>query len=368
MRVIDLGSGGPFKLEFNGWARTIVDKAVIENDGYSNYTFDPIFEYELCNSPDDLVSNGRLFIRLEPEYGDGENGPCVTTRNPVVSLDGYESSVTNILNLADVGLEAIDQLWNSNEELVLQLQASLFHNPLFSDICESLPSVPEFGDESIFGKLSDGTWLIFDPRLDLLSNTPNSPQEDGGKNNFIVSGGDTSCSNVPRTFLNEDQCQVSSDACRRSGDSQTEILLENNTIAALNNLTGRYAYAIKGLLVKYDGIVLDHPCTPGLRSRWERKNILECSPTDLYGNTSASLIDLLMESGDKNPYIRDVNFPKEGMICEASDTEPEIEIEVDGVCWKRVHDEYMSIFDVSVFENPFFSIIIFIFLSIPTHR
>ena len=34
-------------------------------------------------------------------------------------------------------------------------------------------------------------------------------------------------------------------------------------------------------------------------------------------------------------------------MCDAGDTEPEIEIEVDEVCWRRVHDEYMSVFDVS---------------------
>ena len=120
--------------------------------------------------------------------------------------------------------------------------------------------------------------------------------------------------------------------------------------------------------MKYDGIALDHPCTPDVRSRWERKDIIECNPTDLYGNTTQSLTELLSESGDSNPYIRDIIFPKEGKMCEASDTEPEIEIEVDGVCWKRVHDEYMSVFDVSTSEMLSSAIIQHIFGHYFTNR
>jgi len=347
LRIVDLGSGdGPFKLELNRWARTVVDQLEIEDDGYSDYTFDPAYEYELCKYPEDTMINGRLYIRLEPE-NENEDGPCVIVRNPLVNLDGHESIVSRIINLPE-DLLPIDQQWNSGEDLVLQLQSSLHDNPSFSSTCANLPIVPEQGDEPIFGKLSDGTWLIFDPRLDLLSNTPALPEEDGGKAEVIASGGETLCSNVPRTFLNEDQCKVSSNACRPSSNSQVEILLDNNTISALNNLTGRYTYAIMGLLVKYDGIVLDHPCTPDLRSRWLRKEVGECNPTDLYGNTTESLTDLLRNSGDRNPYFRDITFPEEGLICEDRDTEPAIEIMVDGVCWRRVHDEFMSVFDVSV--------------------
>ena len=92
---------------------------------------------------------------------------------------------------------------------------------------------------------------------------------------------------------------------------------------------------------------MDHPCTPGLRSRWEPKDIAGCIPTALYSETTASLSKLISESEDSNPYIRDIFFPGEGIFCNPFDTEPEIEINVDGECWKRVHEEDMSVFDVS---------------------
>ena len=338
---------GPFRLEFNGWLRTVVQNLTVDDSNYANYTFDPSYTYTLCNNPEELI-DGRLYVRLEDDS-------CVTIQNPAINLDGYESSVTNIFDLPDKSLQAIDQWWTSGEDLVYKIQTSLFDDASYSSICSRLPSVPESGDEPIFGKLSNGTWFIFDPRIDFYNNTLESPVNDGGQTSVTASGGETYCSNVPRTFLNENQCKLSSDACKPSSDKEIEILLENSTIAAINILTERYVYAITGLLVKYEGIVLDHPCTPGLRSRWEPKDILECNPTTLYSATNSSLHELLLNSGDRNPYMRDIHFPEEGMICNITDTDPEIEIEVDGQCWRRVHDEHMSLFDVSRLSYEFFA-------------
>ena len=134
-------------------------------------------------------------------------------------------------------------------------------------------------------------------------------------------------------------------------DVNTEIMLNNLTIAALHRLTGRYVYSIEGLLVKYEAFNLNHPCTPGLRSRWELKELSDCNQTELHGDTYSTLYDLLMESKDKNMYIRDIFFPEEGLNCNADDIESEIEIEVQGSCWQRVHDEHLSIFDVSSISN-----------------
>jgi hypothetical protein len=115
--------------------------------------------------------------------------------------------------------------------------------------------------------------------------------------------------------------------------------------------------------VKYGGIVLDHPCTPGLRSRWEPKNLTDCDPTELYSETNSSLHSLLSSSGDKNPYMRDVYFPEEGMMCNETDTEPEVEIEVNGHCWRRVHDEHMSLYDVSTYVSV--TLLSFLYLILP---
>jgi hypothetical protein len=331
---------GPFKLELNGWIRTVVANFTINDSGYAGYNFDSSYYYQLCDTPEEMIG-GSLYIQLQ-------DGNCVAVQNPAISLDGFESDATNIFKLPDNSLDLTDEGWSKGEKQVYLLRTSLFNNSSFSAMCSKLPLVPETGDEPVFGKLSNGTWLMFDPRLDLMTNTLSSPAQDGGKEAFAASGGKTFCSNAPRTFLNEDQCQLSLDACNLSSNSNAFLELENSTIAVLNNLTDRYVYAITGLLVKYEGIVLEHPCTPGLRSRWEPKDLTECNPTDLYADTQATLSEIIYGAADRNPFIRDIYFPKEGKKCAPGDTEPEIEIEVNGECWRRVHDEHMSIFDVSI--------------------
>ncbi len=355
--VLQVIGEGPFQLEVDGWLRTVVDNLTILDVEYSGYAFNSSFDYVLCKRPEETVG-GRLFLQIE-------DGSCVAVvQNELINFDGFESNVAHILDLPDDSLYPIDQWLTGGEEYIYRLDVSLFNISALSETCSGLPSLPQSGDAPVFGRLSDGTWMVFDPRINLTTNTLSEPSNDGGKQTSIDSSGVTYCSNVPRTFLNENQCQLSTGtACRANGsmNSQVEILLENSTIAALNNLTGRYVYAIKSLQVKDGAIALEHPCTPGLRSRWKSKNLSDCNPTALYDTTNETLFQLLSGSGDENPFMRDITFPVEGTYCDSSDTEPEVEIEVNGECWTRVHSEHMSVFDVSIIT---LYILFFSFLSI----
>lgn len=65
-------------------------------------------------------------------------------------------------------------------------------------------------------------------------------------------------------------------------------------------------------------------------------------------NTNSSLFELLAESSDPNPHIRDIVFPSAGYSCDSAD-EPitEVEIIIGSQCFKRVHQDHMSVFDFS---------------------
>ena len=147
--------------------------------------------------------------------------------------------------------------------------------------------------------------------------------------------------------LNQENEWIELDNQENDENVTIDITLNNLTIAALNHLEDRYIYSIEGLLVKHGAFSLEHPCTPGLRSRWKLIDLSNCNQTELDYNTNSSIYNLLIESNDKNEYIRDIQFPTGESKCNASDIESEIEIEVQGSCWKRVHDEHLSIFDVS---------------------
>lgn len=295
-RVFNAIDNGPFELKMSGWTRTIAQNLAINESGYSNYKFDPNFDYEVCRFAEEMIG-GRFYFLLE-------NGACVSIPNPVINLDGHNLDIGDAFNLPNDSLHPIDTFWTGGQELLYVLNEKLFENPSFSTLCSNLPALRQFQDKPVFGKLSNETWLMFDPRLDVKTNTLDSPMSDGGCSSQVASGGLTFCSNTPRTFLNENECKLSSNVCQGAfNNNQHEITLENSSIASINNLTEHYVFAIKGLLVKYDGIALDHPFTPGLRSRWEPKDIAGCIPTALYSEITTSLSKLISESEDSNPYI-----------------------------------------------------------------
>ncbi len=138
-----------------------------------------------------------------------------------------------------------------------------------------------------------------------------------------------------------------------TNETVIKILLTKPNIADLMALTERYIYVIQGLAVNkygYGDESLYHPCTPGLRSRWELKRFSDCNITALHHDTNASLFELISQSGNdgrNNVFIKDIYFPEEGSICNEIDIESQIEIEVHGYCWRRVHDDHLSVFDVS---------------------
>lgn len=249
---------GPYHLELNGMIRTITNNFTVTSSGYTDYQFDPTFDYVLCNIPEEKI-DGILYIELE-------DGKCVEAINPAVNLDGYTSDDVTIIDLDDNNLNLASQWWNE-DDIVFTSNKSLHDDPLYSSICLNLPSTQNLGDQSIYGKLADGTYLLFDPRIQIESNTVASLLSDGGEELVIDSSGEKYCSNAPRTFLNENDCKLVPNGCQPSSNNLIEITLNNSTISSINNLSERYLYAIKGLLVTYDGIALDHPCTPGLRSR-----------------------------------------------------------------------------------------------------
>jgi hypothetical protein len=205
---------------------------------------------------------------------------------------------------------------------------------------------------SVFSfKLPDGSWLQYDPRLKLEKNTLEDPIADGGGLVEALTGQKTRCSNVPRTFLNEESCHLSYSisACGSSGAPQLKIELTEETLKTLHIMTGQYVYGVLGLpVVDFQGTKLESPCKPGLRSRWEIKSAAECpSPTVLEAATNATLVSLLTKSSDQNPYIRDIYFPNSGYSCGAANTVAlaNVQIVVGSTCFKRVHPEHLSVFD-----------------------
>jgi hypothetical protein len=131
--------------------------------------------------------------------------------------------------------------------------------------------------------------------------------------------------------------------------------LTAENIETLHDITGQYVYGVLGLpVVDFQNTALESPCTPGLRSRWEINNAADCpNPTALGTQTNATLFKLLSQSADMNAHVRDINFPISGFSCTAADTDSlaNVEIVVGSTCYKRVHPEHLSVYDMTYWSK-----------------
>jgi hypothetical protein len=264
----------------NNIPRTVVSKISILSSQYSNYTFKITRDYLLCASPEETVG-GRVYITLE-------DGSCQPILNPSVNFTGFVNLPTYYLTIPAESLSVVDvSFTNGYEFLLLQ--------PLSDSRCSIIPDVVEVNDPPVFGVLSDGSLLQFDPRLTLEGNTIQFPIADGGGQDVIRSGKAMACSNIPRNFLNDNQCLARKMPLTCGTVSPTPdvfISLDETTLMTLFNLRGRYVYGLKGLTVidQYNNMIA-HPCTPGKRSRWLLKDISMCTATYIFDATNMTLSD-----------------------------------------------------------------------------
>ena len=101
-------------------------------------------------------------------------------------------------------------------------QEFLLRDGILNDpVCDLVPSFAEENDAPIFGRLPDGSWLQWTPTILLEDNGPSintAPEDmasnvlsDGGGEWSIKTGEKLKCSNVVRSFVNEDTCFLSTE-------------------------------------------------------------------------------------------------------------------------------------------------------------
>lgn len=327
-------------VKLNGHVRTVVYPGSIVFDN-PYYVFEYNKEYEVCRLPEEHAF-GRVYLQVEDDS-------CQWFENPFIVF--YPDSiqppkVLHLPNISESVIEPIDVIRSEGGEFIY------FESIGDQSICEHLNTVTELNDSPVFGRLPDGSWLQYEPRLILEENIVEKPIPDGGGLVQALTGQKTRCSNVPRTFLNEEYCALSysSTACGTSSNTpQIEIELNDENIVAIHTITGQYVYGVLGLpVVDSQNTSLPSPCTPGIRSRWAIKNATDCPyPTALEAVTNSTLVNFLLKSSDKNPFIRDISFPSSGYVCGPRDTEAlgNVEIVIGSKCFKRVHHEHMSVYD-----------------------
>lgn len=319
-------------------------------------------EYEICENPLEGV-NGKVKLYA---YGDcgcelylgGVYG------NPEVQFESTVSTMINLTGRATPVLQGRITFSNRPFELI-QVAADLPNTTASCPSKESEPGAPEVVKVG-FTTSSTGKqeYWVHTTSFQLENNDVHTPLLDGGKvamNKTVKAPAErmrSKCYNAPRTFLNEDYCVMSDDACHTDEGPDVSINLNFTSLELMYNATGgaagvetKYVYAIDRLRI--DDVSLTYiqlPCTPGARSRWVK--VSNCTNGQLWqSSTQAVFLQLITNSPDRhNPYLRDVYFPITGTACHASDMNKfgfKIEIDVTGgkVCYENQHPDNLQVYD-----------------------
>ena len=224
-------------------------------------------------------------------------------------------------------------------------------------VCGSVPPFAEEYDAPIVGQLPSGEWIQWSPTILFEDNGPSIntlPEDmtanvlsDGGGEIFIQTGEKMKCSNVQRSFINEDTCFLSTDSTACSVNQPVDevlIPLSTSNVIAFYDLADKYVYAIRGLVMED---IDEHACRK-TKSRWEVKRGSTCSaPTSLQAATMAALEDAITSSSDSNQFTKDV---RRSRSCDSNDVNVgkiNVRIQVGSDCYKHVHPDHLNVYDFS---------------------
>jgi hypothetical protein len=305
------------------------------------------------------------------------DGSCYTLKNgaPPLQLADIEGDIL-LLDLTDADLAPIDNTpydsvyWSSLEDIsdYILLQTEFVSNECSSLASSALGTNYKPG-KTIFGKLENGQYVVYDPRLVLKENTAENPLPDGGGASAIETNGQMECSNAPRSFLNEDYCRLSTDttACSEKVPVVTTIELTSDNLQAIidvepefdHNSTHLYAFVdipiTNETFTATDGdedYYLGRP--PCYEWHWSksvrfqrRDNSDECnsSPGQTVDPATAAVFAKYLKPEfddpmNPDPFYKTIKRRRTTRCAESDEDKFDLGyiLGEDGTCWKHVHE------------------------------
>jgi hypothetical protein len=327
--------------------------------------------YEICWNPLEGV-NGKVNIEVGGSCG-CELAFGGVYGNPVVQFDSKHLPNKPTINLNGRTMPVLsDRITFSDYDFeLLQVTMDLPPTEISCPSQNSIPGAPDVvrvGTTSTNGKTE---YWIHTASFHMEHNDVYAPLLDGGKAamdktaNAPAARMKAVCSSAPRTFLNEDYCVLSDDACHAEEGPDVLINLNLTNLQLIYNSTGRaagdttrYVYAVDKLRI--DSLALkyiDLPCTPGARSRWVK--VTNCTSGTAWATSTQSIFhQLLTNSLDKNnPFMRDIYFPAINTVCDTNDrSKSGFKIEIDDatggkICFENQHPDNLQVYDFTVWTT-----------------
>lgn len=321
--------GGNYALYIDGKLRTLVNKFELEDS-------DPIsfpFSIEVCAIDSSLGGSSKFF----------HDGKCreLVGGNPVVSINGMQPQPVLI-----IGKKAQETIMNGDQIEMMTLQQSYIN----TQNC-NVKNQPVF--LQIYNGVSTQT-LLYEPRFAFRENLMLNPLNDGGGGVMKQVGGESAqCSNVPRTFQNEENCRMANDedACAPREFIEGFVKLSPFNIKRFYRNGGRFVYAVKNLRLSED-ITVESPCMHGVKSRWKIDDSANgVCDENVQSETAFMFHNMLDETDDPNPHVKDLYLPQSKKCHEDDLGKIFMTIKVGGNCWTTVHPDHLNVYDFTQWSN-----------------
>jgi len=327
-----------WKLYQNGYLRTVLANVDMASN---SYTIANDNSYEICSRLIDQRS-GRLDIRMTDGRCQAMDNFPLVTRETLLQSD----QVTTLTLPAISDFKVLeDGILGMGTELVLEDGIAEADCPV---------DLPSDFRAPVFGVTPSGEVLIHDTHALLETNNLTDVLTDGGGSAQEDSLGITLCSNVPRNLFNDADCEYSevSNVCDETTNYyfDAEITLSHETLQKIYNVTGRFVYAIDGLVTS--GSDVDPPCTSGTISRWRKTSETACAVETAIDSTSKmTLSDLIRAASSTATFsLVDITVSSAGAAM-CPDASLDISITVDSSCWEHVHPDLFGVYDLTAWAE-----------------
>ncbi|CAK9106685.1 unnamed protein product [Durusdinium trenchii] len=166
-----------------------------------------------------------------------------------------------------------------------------------------------------------GRFYVLDDRLELLENTLSSPT--------TRNSAGSSCSTVPRSFLNEDSCRLLP-GCSPLTQELLLVPLTVEHLSQFHTVGGRYVYVVSGLRATAS------PCDK--ISRWKKLSCgAGCTASSLEGGIGEQL-SLALANEEQQGDVRDID-----VFC--SGVDPGVTVQVREDFFQHVHGDENNVYD-----------------------
>jgi len=335
-----------YSLSLNGNIRTIVENFTLKDTSTQDVFISRINAFKISYVPISFkicVINrmgGKLMLSLDGKY------PCTPLLGgiPPISFQNQDYPQPNFLHLPTSNDSQVIKEYDDNNDIL-----SIVLKKKITDIyCKSIPVISDLlHSPRIFGKDDEGRTYMHASREVMFDNDLQNPMHAGGGEVVLKSNGIFKCANVPRTFLNEEYCQVSysDDSCTSTKIDEQPITLGRNTIKEMGQQTKRSIHYLLGLDISMDTQLTSKPCDVGSRSRWIRKWEDEECETNLHQNTHKIFLKLLRKSDEDNLFLKDVFFPR-GKSCHQNDKSKfKMKVKDGNICYMVTHPDNFNVYD-----------------------